>query len=107
MAKKTIGIQIGAVLFADGGVEPVLDILQSKASDNTLFIAAFTYGRGIAGVKFPDNLYLVMENRSMTPERFMAEVTRPSTRDTIRISPSKTYGRPTSVRSTCSRKFFL
>lgn len=53
MAKKTIGIQIGAVSFADEGVEPVLDILQSKASVNTLFIAAFTYGRGIAGRQVP------------------------------------------------------
>lgn len=52
-AKKTIGIQIGAVSFADEGVEPVLDVLQSKASVNTLFIAAFTYGRGIAGRQVP------------------------------------------------------
>jgi hypothetical protein len=50
---KTIGIQIGAVSFADEGVEPVLDILQEKASVNTLFIAAFTYGRGIAGRQVP------------------------------------------------------
>ncbi len=50
---KTIGIQIGAVSFADEGVGPVLDILQSKASVNTLFIAAFTYGRGIAGRQVP------------------------------------------------------
>ena len=39
--------------FADEGVEPVLDILQEKASVNTLFIAAFTYGRGIAGRQVP------------------------------------------------------
>ena len=52
-AKKTIGIQIGAVSFADEGIEPVLDILQEKASVNTLFIAAFTYGRGIAGRQVP------------------------------------------------------
>ena len=52
-SKKTIGIQIGAVSFADEGVDPVLDILQSKASINTLFIAAFTYGRGIAGRQVP------------------------------------------------------
>jgi hypothetical protein len=52
-SKRMIGIQIGAVSFADEGVEPVLDILQSKASVNTLFIAAFTYGRGIAGRQVP------------------------------------------------------
>jgi hypothetical protein len=48
-----IGIQIGAVSFVDEGVEPVLDTLQSKARVNTLFIAAFTYGRGIAGRQIP------------------------------------------------------
>ena len=51
--RKTIGIQIGAVSFADEGVEPVLDVLQQKASVNTLFLAAFTYGRGIAGRQVP------------------------------------------------------
>lgn len=50
---KTIGIQVGAVSFVDEGVEPVLDILQGKAHVNTLFIAAFTYGRGIAGRQVP------------------------------------------------------
>jgi len=52
-AQKTVGIQIGAVSFADEGVNQVLDILQEKASVNTLFIAAFTYGRGIAGRQVP------------------------------------------------------
>jgi hypothetical protein len=51
--RKTIGIQIGAVSFADEGVEPVLDVLQEKASVNSLFLAAFTYGRGIAGRQVP------------------------------------------------------
>src|SRR6478672_9326397 len=50
---RMIGIQIGAVSFVDEGVEPVLDILQSKGGVNTLFIAAFTYGRGIAGRQVP------------------------------------------------------
>lgn len=51
--QRTVGIQIGAVSFVDEGVEPVLDILQSKGHVNTLFIAAFTYGRGIAGRQIP------------------------------------------------------
>jgi len=51
--KKMIGIQIGAVSFVDEGVEPVLDILQNKGHVNALFIAAFTYGRGIAGRQVP------------------------------------------------------
>jgi hypothetical protein len=50
---RMIGIQIGAVSFVDEGVEPVLDVLQSNGSVNTLFIAAFTYGRGIAGRQIP------------------------------------------------------
>lgn len=50
---RMIGLQIGAVSFVDEGVEPVLDILQSKGGVNTLFIAAFTYGRGIAGRQVP------------------------------------------------------
>ena len=44
---------MGAVSFVDEGVEPVLEILQSKGHVNTLFIAAFTYGRGIAGRQIP------------------------------------------------------
>ncbi len=52
-ARKVIGIQVGAVSFADEGVNRVLDILQQKASVNTLFLAAFTYGRGIAGRQVP------------------------------------------------------
>jgi len=52
-SNKMVGIQVGAVSFVDEGVEPVLDILQEKGGVNTLFIAAFTYGRGIAGRQVP------------------------------------------------------
>src|SRR5882724_4676616 len=52
-SKKMIGIQIGAVSFVDEGVEKVLDILQERAYVNTLFLAVFTYGRGIAGRQIP------------------------------------------------------
>ncbi len=50
---KTIGIQVGAVSFVDEGTEKVLDILQERAAVNTLFLATFTYGRGIAGRQIP------------------------------------------------------
>ena len=50
---KTIGIQVGAVSFIDEGTEKVLDQLQQDASVNTLFVATFTYGRGIAGRQVP------------------------------------------------------
>ncbi len=44
-----IGIQVGAVSFADEGVDQVLDGLQEMAAVNTVFLATFTYGRGIGG----------------------------------------------------------
>jgi hypothetical protein len=51
--EKMIGIQLGAVSFVDEGVETVLDICQKDAAVNTLFVATFTYGRGIAGRQVP------------------------------------------------------
>ena len=50
---KMIGIQVGAVSFVDEGTEKVLDVLQERAGVNTLFLAVFTYGRGIAGRQIP------------------------------------------------------
>jgi hypothetical protein len=47
--KKTIAIQIGLVSFMDEGVEKVLDTLQEKAAVNTLFLAVYDFGHGIAG----------------------------------------------------------
>src|ERR1051326_606757 len=52
-SKKMIGIQIGPVSFVREGVEKVLDTLQERAHINTLFLAVFTYGRGIAGRQVP------------------------------------------------------
>src|ERR1700681_3123834 len=51
--KKMIGIQVGAVSFFDEGTEKVLDEFQRDAAVNTLFLATFTYGRGIAGRQVP------------------------------------------------------
>ena len=51
--KKMIGIQVGAVSFVDEGTEKVLDEFQRDALINTLFLATFTYGRGIAGRQLP------------------------------------------------------
>ena len=51
--KQVIGIQIGSISFLDEGVETVLDILQEKACVNTLFLATFTYGNGIASRQLP------------------------------------------------------
>jgi hypothetical protein len=43
------GIQIGAVSFVDEGTDKTIDALGEMAAVNTLFVATFTYGRGIAG----------------------------------------------------------
>ncbi|PWU20122.1 MAG: hypothetical protein C5B50_04705 [Verrucomicrobia bacterium] len=52
-SSKMVGIQVGAVSFVDEGTQRVLDILQERGGVNTLFLAAFTYGRGIAGRQIP------------------------------------------------------
>src|SRR6185437_16693727 len=51
--RKMVGIQVGAVSFVDEGVEQVLDTVQRDGAVNTLFVATFTYGRGIAGRQVP------------------------------------------------------
>ncbi|HUI54230.1 MAG TPA: twin-arginine translocation signal domain-containing protein, partial [Bryobacteraceae bacterium] len=50
---KMIGLQVGAVSFLDEGVEKALDEMQRDGCVNTLFVATFTYGRGIAGRQSP------------------------------------------------------
>src|SRR6266571_761183 len=47
--RPMVGIQVGAVSFVDEGTQKVLDGFQQLAAINTLFLATFTYGRGIAG----------------------------------------------------------
>jgi hypothetical protein len=47
--KAMLGIQAGAVSFVDEGTGKVLDNFQETAGINTIFLAAFTYGRGIGG----------------------------------------------------------
>jgi len=55
--KKSIGIQVGAVSFVDEGVDRVLDILQERGSVDTIYLATFTYGRGLAGRQVPGQLF--------------------------------------------------
>src|SRR5271166_4393063 len=45
---SALAFRSGRSLFWDEGVERVLDILEEKACVNTLFVATFTYGNGIA-----------------------------------------------------------
>ncbi len=54
-SQPVIGIQIGSISFLDEGTEKVIDILQERAAVNTLFIATFTYGNGIAGRQLKDH----------------------------------------------------
>ncbi len=51
------GIQVGAVSFADEGVEKVLDIFQERGALNTIFLTTFTHGRGLAGRQVPGNKF--------------------------------------------------
>jgi hypothetical protein len=46
---KMIGIQVGSVSFVDEGVDQVLDIFQERGAINTVFLTAFSYGRGLGG----------------------------------------------------------
>jgi len=50
---KIIGIQIGAPSFVDEGVEKCLDILQERASVNTLFAMVHSYKEGLSGRVWP------------------------------------------------------
>ncbi|RPI26359.1 MAG: hypothetical protein EHM61_11960 [Acidobacteria bacterium] len=52
-ARKTIGIQVGAVSFVDEGTETVLDLLQERGAVDTIYLTTFTYGRGLAGRQVP------------------------------------------------------
>jgi len=52
-ARMSIGIQVGAVSFADEGTEKVLDLLQERGAIDTIHLTTFTYGRGLAGRQIP------------------------------------------------------
>jgi hypothetical protein len=51
--RPLVGIQVGAVSFVDEGVDKVLDVIQERGAADTIFLATFTYGRGIAGRQIP------------------------------------------------------
>src|SRR5438270_4956579 len=48
-----VGIQIGAISFADEGVTEVLAQLQELASVNALFVATQSFDRGLQGRQIP------------------------------------------------------
>lgn len=49
MVEPFVGIQIGAISFADEGVPEVLDRLEELASVNALFVATQSFDRGVQG----------------------------------------------------------
>jgi hypothetical protein len=51
--RPLVGIQVGAVSFVDEGVDQVLEIVQERGAADTIFLATFSYGRGIAGRQVP------------------------------------------------------
>ena len=58
--RRSIGLQIGVVSFVDEGTDEVLDLLQERGGVDTIYLTAFTYGRGLAerqipGQPFPDH----------------------------------------------------
>jgi hypothetical protein len=75
-AKKMISIQVGVVSFRDEGVERLLDTFQSDAGINMLFVATFTYGRGIAGRQAPEQPLPIMTSANTTPILSTAAATR-------------------------------
>src|SRR5262249_16193023 len=56
-SRTSIGIQVGAVSFVDEGTEKVLDLLQQRAAIDTIYLATFTYGRGLAGRQIPGHAF--------------------------------------------------
>jgi len=98
---KMIGIQVGAVSFVDEGVEKVLDEFQQDAAINTLFVATFTYGRGIAGRQVRDSPCPITVSRRTTPIPSKAAVTRAPTHSIIATLPSRISAPPTWEISTC------
>lgn len=54
---KMVGIQVGSISFVDEGVEPLLDLFQERGAINTVFLTAFTYGRGLGGRQNPGQVF--------------------------------------------------
>ena len=52
-ARKSNGIQVGAVSFVDEGTDKGLDLLQERGAIDTSYLTTFTYGRGLAGRQIP------------------------------------------------------
>ncbi len=88
---KNIGIQIGAVSFADEGTDKVLDILQERGAIDTLYLTTFTYGRGLAGRQIPGQPF---------PDHGVQESDEKSFRGGNYATPHPEYYRDTVLKKT-------
>jgi hypothetical protein len=93
-----IGIQAGAVSFVDEGTERVLDNLQRLASVNTLFLATFTYGRGIGGRQPRGSAFPITASRSTTTTFTAASSPRRTDSTTQHEHPSREGARSRRLR---------
>ena len=97
---KMIGIQVGAVSFVDEGVDKVLDVFQQDASINTLFVATFTYGRGIAGRQLPGQPLPDHGKQEYDASTFHGG------RSSTGTPSCRTFARRSLATTTCSRRCF-
>jgi hypothetical protein len=106
VSSKMIGIQIGAVSFVDEGTERVLDMLHERGGVNTLFLAVFTYGRGIAGRQIPGQLCPITASKSTT-SIITAGTSQRLILSTTGTLSSRPPTRPITAISTSLQKSFL
>ena len=100
-----IGIQIGAVSLVDEGTDRVLDGLREMAAINTLFVATFTYGRGIAGRQLPNQPLPDHGKQEYDTAHSAAGITRRRIRRTTATPVSRRSVHPIIRTTTCSPTF--
>ena len=105
VTSKMIGLQVGAVSFVDEGVEKALDEFQNDAAINTLFIATFTYGRGIAGRQVPGQPLPDHGKQTYDTDSFYGGAIRRWIRSTSKTQFSRNSARPTLATTTCSNPY--
>ena len=106
--ERTVAIQVGAVSFVDEGLAAVLDRFQNDAKINTLLIASFSCGRGIAGSRFPDShcLTTASRNTTATSTAAISRARMSSTTHALRSKRSRlrTIGASMSWRAFCRKR---
>ena len=106
-ADPVVGIQVGAVSFVDEGVEKCLDDFQQDGGVNTLFIATFTYGRGIAGRQVPGQPLPDHGKQQYDTDTFHGGCYTKSGSEVFRQTAFKISARPTLATMTCLNRSCL